>query len=177
MRVLTKENGDEIIKQIQQGAVFIYPTDTIYGMGCDATNAAAVERIRQLKKRDTKPFSVIAPSKAWIEGHCELSEKARAWLDKLPGPYTLILPMKGQPVAAEVTTNTLGVRIPKHWMADIVARANVPLVTTSVNVAGEPPLTDPTNADFQVDFIIDEGPKEAAPSTVIDLTEGEKVIR
>ena len=64
----------DFIEDIKNGAVFIYPTDTIYGLGCDATNLASVKLIRELKYRDKdKPMSVIAPSVEWIREHCEVS--------------------------------------------------------------------------------------------------------
>ncbi|GAG45638.1 unnamed protein product, partial [marine sediment metagenome] len=65
-----------------RNSVFIYPTDTIYGIGCNALNSKLVKRIRRIKKRDNKPFSVIAPSKKWIYDNCEVDRKI---LKKLPG--------------------------------------------------------------------------------------------
>ena len=73
MQIVTKEEflGSKAfyLKRISGGAVFIYPTDTIYGIGCDATNDAAVKRIREIKHRSENPFSVAVPSKNWIKGH------------------------------------------------------------------------------------------------------------
>ena len=70
MRVISKEiyekEKQQLLSRIQEGAVFIYPTDTIYGIGCDATDPEAVMTLRRIKKRDKKPFSVIAPSKIKI---------------------------------------------------------------------------------------------------------------
>lgn len=184
MRVLSKNyvivNRPKIVKEIQQGAVFIYPTDTIYGIGCDATNSDAVSRIRELKQRDTNPFSVIAPSLDWIKENCEVSEKAKSWLVKLPGPYTLIFPLKN-PSAVSSQTNrglkTLGVRIPDHWISSLAAELGKPIVTTSVNFVGKPPCT--TRAEFEqfdVDFVIYEGDRQGKPSTIVD-TVTEKVIQ
>lgn len=185
MKVLSKNdvvvNRPKLIEQIKRGAVFIYPTDTIYGIGCDATNDSSVRKIRELKERDTKPFSVIAPSIDWIKENCGLNDKAKAWLLKLPGPYTLILNLKN-PNAVCAQTNmglkTLGVRIPDHWISSVVADVGKPVITTSVNLAGKPPATRREQIEqFAVDFIIFEGDKQGKPSTVIDLTKGEEVIR
>ena len=185
MRILSKNdiivNRPKLIAEIKKGAVFIYPTDTIYGIGCDATNDASVRKIRELKGRDTKPFSVIAPSIDWIKENCELTDKAKAWLVKLPGPYTLILNLKN-PNAICAQTNmgmkTIGVRIPDHWIASLVADVGKPVITTSVNVAGNPPAaTREQLGQFAVDFIIYEGDKLGKPSTVIDLTKDGKIIR
>ncbi len=184
MRILSKNDvivkKPEILAEILSGAVFIYPTDTIYGIGCDATIDQSVQRIRQLKGRETKPFSIIAPSIDWIEENCELSAKAKSWLLKLPGPYTLILPLKN-PGSVSAQTNmgmkTIGVRMPNHWISEILAQVNKPIVTTSVNMAGNPPSTRREELEqFAVDFIIYEGEKKGAPSTIVDLV-SDKVIK
>ena len=84
----------DFVDDIKHGAVFIYPTDTIYGLGCDATNEESVKKIKELKYRDKdKPMSVIAPSVDWIKEHCEVTDEM---IEKyLPGPYTLLLKKKG----------------------------------------------------------------------------------
>src|SRR5574341_1015061 len=180
MRILSKKDiKSGIIAEILAGAVFIYPTDTIYGIGCDATSDSSVQRIRELKDRDKKPFSIIAPSIDWIRENCELSDKAKKWLLQLPGPYTLILKMKN-PNAICAQTNmgmkTVGVRIPNHWISELVASVGRPIITTSVNRAGKPPASTRQELEnFDVDFIIYEGDKQGKPSTIVDLTTGEKI--
>ena len=155
------ENKEEILTKIKGGNIFIYPTDTIYGIGCDARNFNAVKRIRELKNRDEKPFSVIAPSKEWIINNCE--EKN---LNKLPGPYTLILKLKNKEcVASNVSgLNTLGVRIPDHWF-----KVDIPIVTTSVNKSDKTNMTslEDLDKDIKVDFIIYEGEKKGKSSRII----------
>ena len=84
----------EIIDSITEGKIFIYPTDTIYGIGCNAQDAEAVSEIRSIKSRAQNPFSVIAPSVEWIKENCVVEKEAEAWLKKLPGPYTLIFKLK-----------------------------------------------------------------------------------
>ena len=78
--------------QINLEKIYVYPTDTIYGIGCDATNDKLVLKIRSIKKRDEKPFSIIAPSKDWIKNNFEIIHPE--YLDKLPGPYTLVMKPK-----------------------------------------------------------------------------------
>lgn len=165
------------LAQIKSGKLFIYPTDTIYGIGCDATNAEAVLQVRQLKERPEAPFSVIAPSKEWIRQCCTLTSLAEEWVDKLPGPYTLILPLRSPTCVAPAVlgdVKTLGVRMPKHWTAKIAEALDLPIVTTSVNKVGKEFLTNPTqlSAEFRdgVVFCIDEGELGGKPSTVINLT-------
>ena len=98
MEVLTKIElrirHKEILSKIKNGAVFIHPTDTIYGLGCNALDVKAIEKLRRLKDRSTSPFSVWAPSLAWIEEHCQLNSEAQKWLKELPGPYTIITTLK-----------------------------------------------------------------------------------
>ena len=164
MKIYNKEefnkNKEKILIKIKEGAVFIYPTDTIYGIGCDATNFNAVKRIREIKDRYEKPFSVIAPSKEWIVKNCESKN-----LDKLLGPYTLILKLKNKEcVASNVCLDTIGVRIPNHWF-----NLDIPIITTSVNKAGEKNMTCLKDLDkgVEVDFIIYEGEKKGKSSEII----------
>jgi len=186
MRIITKDeftlDRKELSDAITKGAVFVYPTDTIYGIGCNALDDRSVARIRELKSRSAAPFSVIAPSAAWIRQHCHVSPTAEKWLEKLPGPYTLILRMKDKScVAKEVTQglDTLGVRIPAHWISKAVTELGFPVVTTSVNKTGKEYMNSIDDMDPEikanVDFIIDEGEKRGKPSTIVHLEE-EKVM-
>ena len=157
--------------------VFIYPTDTIYGIGCDARNAALVRQIREAKQSLDQPFSVIAPSKDWINHNLEVKPEFDEWIDRLPGPYTLIMKLKDNDCVSEDTTtfhNTLGIRIPDNWFSGVVAQAGIPVITTSVNVHGEPPLVSikeiPESIKSMVDFAIDDGIIKGKPSTIVDLT-------
>lgn len=157
--------------------IFIYPTDTIYGIGCDAKNAALVRQIREVKQSPDQPFSVISPSKDWIKDNLEFKPEFDEWLDRLPGPYTLIMNLKNKDCVSEDATafhDTLGVRIPDNWFTDIVKKAGVPIITTSVNIHGEPPLVSikeiPENIKSLVDFAVDDGVIQGKPSTIVDLT-------
>lgn len=171
-----------IIDSIINGAVFIHPTDTIYGIGCNAELSSAVRKVRQLKARATNPFSVIAPSLQWIYENCIVTKEGEELLEKLPGPYTLIFKLRRDCVAKEVNPGlkTLGIRIPGHWIRKIVAEANVPVVTTSVNRASEDYMTSLEDLDpaikGSIDFVIYEGEKEGKPSKLVDLTEAIRFI-
>lgn len=180
----TRLRKEEIKEMILRGDVFIHPTDTIYGLGCDATNPKAVQKIREMKKRPETPFSIIAPSKEWIEEHCVISKDAKGWLNKLPGPYTFILKTKKQAVAPNVApkNDTLGVRIPAHWFSKFVGWLGTPVVTTSVNVTDEPFMTKLEDLDMDMNegirhklsFVIYEEEKQGKPSKIVHL-EGEEV--
>ncbi len=173
---------ETIIDGIVNGAVFVHPTDTIYGIGCNAQSQKSVSKIRNLKSRSNSPFSVIAPSLDWIQQNCIITKEADAWLEKLPGPYTLIFRLKTDCVAKNVNPGlkTLGVRMPSHWIRDIVAEADVPVVTTSVNKSNEDYMTSLDDLDPEIkagiDFALYEGEKIGKPSKIIDLSEAVKVI-
>jgi len=187
MKLITREDlsNNKVLETLKK-SVFIYPTDTIYGIGCDATNDKAVARVREIKGRETKPFSVITPSKEWIFDNCIVNKNAKEWLDKLPGAYTFIFKLKDKKtkaVAENVSLGeTIGVRIPEHWISEIAGKLKAPIVTTSVNSIGKPFMTSLDNLEEsikeKVDFIIYEGEKKGEPSRVVDLTgEEAKILR
>ncbi|HII71693.1 TPA: Sua5/YciO/YrdC/YwlC family protein [Candidatus Woesearchaeota archaeon] len=175
MKVVTKKeflkDKERYIGWIKEGAVFIYPTDTLYGIGCNAKKPGPVRAIREVKGRERGPFSVIAPSKEWIRENCRVVGR---WLDRLPGAYTLIMKMKKRCVSTEVSRGSLGVRMPKNWFAGVVEEAGVPIVTTSVNRHGERPLVSlkkvPQDIKSVVDFAVDDGLISGRPSTLVVLT-------
>jgi len=169
-----------MIEAIKSGAVFIYPTDTVYGIGCNAENSKSVQTIRGIKRTE-HPFSVIAPSKAWVAK--KLSVKHGEYLKKLPGPYTLIFSKKRKGfLSAAGPGNSLGVRMPDHPITRLVSASGVPLVTTSANISGQPTIRSakeiPGHMLVMVDYVIDGGVLAGKPSTVIDLTgEAPQVLR
>ena len=188
MEIINKDEfkirKQEILLKIKKGSVFIYPTDTIYGIGSNALNHDSVKKIREAKNRDEMPFSVIAPSKEWIKENCEINERVEEWIEKLPGPYTLILKLKNSEAVEHIVNNgmrTIGVRIPLYWTTDIAKELNLPIVTTSANLAGQEFMTsfDDLNVDVKnkVDFMINEGKIKGKPSTLIDLTKDEVDIK
>ncbi len=183
MEILTRAELEyrkqEFIDKIKEGALFIYPTDTIYGIGCNALKQRSVQKIRELKGRQTSPLSIWVPSIDWIKRYCVISDKTEAWLQKLPGPYTLLLSLnKNHPLAKNVTADqTIGVRLPKHWFQAIVEECGFPLITTSANKMGEPFMTSVENLDHDleqnVEFMIYEGEKDARPSKIVDVEKEE----
>jgi len=159
-----------MIKDILFGKIFIYPTDTIYGLGCDATNINSVKKIKEIKNRDSdKPLSIIAPSIDWIYENlivdCDLEKY-------LPGPYTIILKKKDPLFLSHISSgDSIGVRIPDINITKEIQKSNVPFVTTSVNLQGEPfavKISDISdNIINSVDIIIDSGELSGRPSTLI----------
>ena len=187
MKILTKKEIEAkkefYIEEIKKGKIFIYPTDTIYGIGCNALNSRAVLKIREIKNRETKPFSIIAPSKKWILKNCFVDNLAKKWLDKLPGAYTLILRLKNKEVIAKEVNNnsdTLGVRIPANLFAEFISEINIPFITTSVNLSGEKPINSLEDLKEEmkksVDYFIDDGELKNPPSKIIDLAQEKEII-
>ena len=169
----------DFVDDINHGAVFIYPTDTIYGLGCDATNLESVDMIKNLKYRDKdKPMSVIAPSVDWIKEHCVVDDEL---LEKyLPGPFTLILKKKDPEFLKDISSNdSLGVRIPDCEFTELVEKAEVPFITTSVNFAGEPFAVKISDIDHdlidKVDIVIGVGELDGRPSTLV--VDGKEIRR
>ena len=188
MEVLTQDalrlRREEFSEKIKAGCLFIHPTDTIYGIGCNALDAKAVAKIRELKGRPTSPLSIWVPQKLWIKKNCSLSKEAKEWLAKLPGPYTLILALKNvKAVAKEVipTTHNLGVRLPNHWFSSFVETLGIPIITTSANKGGEPFMTRLESLDPDIEraceFMVYEGVKEARHSTIVNLEKNELIKR
>jgi tRNA threonylcarbamoyl adenosine modification protein (Sua5/YciO/YrdC/YwlC family) len=187
MRVITKQDYTDqkplILSQIKAGAIVIHPTDTIYGIGCNALINNSVKRIRDLKDRPEQPFSLIAPSINWIRANCVVTDEAEEWLKKLPGPYTLVLPLKDEGFfSSEISygKKTLGIRYPNHWIKDLVEDLGYPLVTTSVNKKGHQFMTCVENLDPDiekgVDIVIHDGELVGSPSQIIRFDKDETEI-
>ncbi len=161
--------------------VLIYPTDTVYGIGCNAEKEVLVNRIFEIKGRGAKkPMSVIAPGKEWILKHCIVSQKI---IDKyLPGKYTLLVKKKDKDFlnAATAGMPTIGVRIPAHRFSRLVEKAGVPFVTTSANPSGwgaPKALSEiPVSLKGAVDIVIDGGELDGTPSTLVDCTWKKDVV-
>ena len=183
MRILKMDEVDSsVVDDIRNGCVFVYPTDTIYGIGCNALLDDAVRKVFNAKGRDEScALSVIAPSFEWICKYCDVDmDVVRKYL---PGPYTLIVRKKDAGFLKLVSggKGTLGVRIIEHPIMKYFEIAGVPFVTTSVNVSGDAPVCDVSRISDEimrfVDVVIDDGVIQGKASTLIDLSEGkEKVI-
>jgi len=173
---------DEAKKCISSDGVLVYPTDTLYGLGCDALSKKAVEKIYSIKKRDSgKPLSIIVSDYAMLRKYCNVDAKQeRIMHSLLPGPYTFILGLK-KPMPATPTMQ-VGVRVPEHvFMRHISKELGIPIVTTSANISGKKDIVSISDMEKSisnsVDLIIDDGKCHYAQgSTVIDLI-SMKVVR
>lgn len=167
----------QVVEQLRQGALIAYPTDTIYGLGCDIFNRHGVKNIYRIKQRNPRqPFSFICADLSDATNYAQVSNFAFKIMKRhLPGPYTFVLEAtKVVPDSLTTRQKTVGIRIPDDPIAlAIVQELGHPLVTTSANISGEAPLHDPADIDLamgrMLDLIVDGGKRYGDPSTVISL--------
>jgi tRNA threonylcarbamoyl adenosine modification protein (Sua5/YciO/YrdC/YwlC family) len=170
---------------LDSGGVIVYPTDTVYALGCDLKNKNAIERIYRIKKiGHNKPLSFIFPEISWISEYVKnMSDNAFKIMKKtLPGPYTFIFQAsKLIPKIALTNQKTIGVRIPDNNVSLELTRAlGRPIISASVNTLEGEYIIEPDNLEKhianEVDLIINSGPKVSEPSTVIDFSGDEPII-
>ncbi len=186
MKVVTRqefiEHMNGYISQVKSGSVIIYPTDTIYGMGCNALLNKSVQKVRELKDNPQNPFSVIVPNKEWIYDNCIVPPEAESFIEQLPGPITIILPLKNDTLfSKDVSPNldTIGIRLPDHYISTFVQKLGYPLITTSVNKKGRRWMISLENLDEDIqkgiDFIVYDGEIEGTPSKIVRFDQGQSV--
>ena len=173
-----------IVSELTAGRLIVYPTETVYGLGCDPFDETAVKRIYMAKRR---PFdmamSIAVRDVAMMEELCVLDDRARRLVKMfMPGPLTLIVTKRPSvPDILTASTNEIGVRIPDHPVALKLIEEFGPLVTTSANVhSHKSPITCQDAIDdlgASVSVYIDGGPaKLGRPSTIVQLIEGEMAV-
>lgn len=180
MKRLSVENIDIIIDEIKSGNPVIIPTDTIYGIACDALNKKAVNKVYKIKKRDNnKPLTLNLNKKKDITKYAYITNKLEKEIIKklMPGAITLLLKKK-EYVVDLISKNSeyIGVRVPNNKIVkEIIKKINSPLVLTSVNISGEMPIIDlddlnseiSNNIRYAIDVgIIDKG----VESTIVKVT-------
>ena len=177
---ISKEQREIIRNVITSGGVLVFPTDTIYGLGCDAFNEKPVRKIYELKGRSfDMPFSVHLGTIDEIGLYAKLNGRQHAIIKKLlPGPYTLLLACtKDAPAPCVGSEGKIGIRVPKSKIfSQIYQVANQPLAGTSANLSGETFLTEVDSIIGSFGDIIDlivttDEPMSNQSSTVVDLTE------
>lgn len=172
----------EVKQALVEGKIFIYPTDTLYGIGCNAENKESVEKIIKAKGRDKdKPFSVIVPSKEWISENTKITKENERFLEVLfPGPYTIILEAREQIPFVVSKEKSIGIRIPKNEFCDLIRSLGILFVTTSVNLSEEKPAFSIKDIPKQIreiaDYVIDAGRIEGHASRVFDIRTNELKI-
>lgn len=180
MRVLkaTAKNILETSQMVKKGGLVIFPTDTVYGLGCDPFNVEAVKRIFAVKGERKKPLPVLASDIDSVIKIVHLHENAfKVAMKFWPGPLTLILSKKSTlPDVVTCKLDTVGVRIPQLDIAiQLIRLSGGLLVGTSANKTGEKPARNVSEITEklgkEVDIILDGGPTLfGKPSTIVDLT-------
>ena len=184
--VPTIQDSDKkrILAELSAGRLIVYPTETVYGLGCDPFDETAVKRAYMAKRR---PFdmamSVVVSNLPMMEELGVLDDRARKLVKKfMPGPLTLIVAKRPSvPEILTASTNEIGIRIPDHPLALSLIDAFGPLVTTSANIhSHKNPITCQDAIDDlgeSVSIYIDAGPaKLGRPSTIVQLIDGEMTI-
>jgi len=179
---------EKVIEILQRGGIIIYPTDSVYGMGCDMHNRKAVEKIAKLKgiKLEKAQFSIIYHSLSQLSEYTRpISNTVFKLMKKnLPGPFTFILNANNKvPELFQSNKRTIGIRIPNNPIVlEIVQEFGSPLLTTSVHDDDEiieyttdPELIHDKYKD-SIDLVIDGGYGHNEPSTVVDCTGDEPII-
>lgn len=185
-----KEDINKAIEVLRKGGIILYPTDTVWGIGCDATNEEAVKRIYALKQRtDSKSMIVLVDSEAALERAVEdVPEVAWQLIEVAVDPLTIVFD-KGRGLAPSLLADdgSIGVRITREKFSnELCKRLRRPLVSTSANISGRPTPRSFSEIDAEilkgVDYVVESRRDEAEtprPSGVIKVSEGGviKVIR
>lgn len=181
-----QKEADEAVRVMRAGGIILYPTDTVWGLGCDATNAAAVERIYRLKRSENKKSMLVL---------CASADMTVRYVNKAPGIAFEVMEMATSPLtailsgAAGVAENlipdegTLGVRIPDHeFCRRMLKGLGKPIVSTSANISGEATPVGLQDVDKEVvdgvDFVVNprfEGKPTRKASSIIAFGEGGEV--
>jgi tRNA threonylcarbamoyl adenosine modification protein (Sua5/YciO/YrdC/YwlC family) len=186
------DNPDErkiqlVVDCLKNGGLIIYPTDTVYSMGCDSKNLKAVERLCKLKKvkLNQNKFSIVCSDLRDISIYAKVSNVAFRQMKRLlPGPYTIILPSTNDlPKVIQTNRKTIGIRIPDHKIPKmIIEKLGNPIITTSLKDDIDDIIEYPNEIEViyeqnqdKVDMIIDGGWCGIIPSTVLDCTGNESI--
>jgi len=169
---------------LENGEVIVYPTDTLYGFGVDATNTDAIHRLNRLKGR-IKPLSIVLESVEHMHDFAEFQGEIESEVNNLfPGAYTVLLPAEASELSPFVQNGSpnIGIRIPDHFFpVKLVKMLGKPIITTSINRHGNDPLNDVTQVEIDfpnVDIFEDSSHTPSKGSTIVDFsTSPPKVIR
>ena len=172
------------VEVLREGGVIVYPTDTIYGLGCDITNKNAIERVQRIKGRDKKkPMSFVCADMAHVSDYARVSNYAHRILKRcLPGAYTFVLPATREtPRVLQTRQKPVGLRIPDHPVPRALVQAlGQPILTTSANFSAQEVITEPWQLQDElgphVDLIVESGPLPVEASSVVSLIGDEATV-
>ncbi len=173
------------VEALEAGEVIAYPTDTVYGLGCDLFNKKATDRLYQIKGMpSSQQLAFVCPDLSDIARYA-IVENAQYRVLKhfLPGPYCFILlATREVPKIVQSKRKTVGIRIPDHEVIRAITRElGRPVISTTAARPGGDPFVDPAEIDVEfkgLGMVLDGGPGGLVPTTVVDLTEGyPKIVR
>ena len=178
---------DEVVKTLKNGGLIIYPSDTIYALGCNIFDIRAMEKLAQIKKTklDKAQFSIICNDLSHLSEFTKPIDSAifRFLKNRVPGPFTFILEANKNLPLAYKGKKTVGIRVPDHPIPKlIVEKLGHPIASTSIKDDDEviEYSTDPEliaeKYDHLVDIVIDSGYGDNVASTIVDLTSGEPEV-
>jgi L-threonylcarbamoyladenylate synthase len=175
---------DDAAAALRDGDLVVYPTETVYGLGADALDPDAIERVFDAKRRDRdRPISLAVPAVDAVDDYAAPTERERAFCRAfLPGPVTVVLEAR-EPVPAALLAgrDRLGVRVPDHDVALALLERAAPVTATSANVSGRPGARRVTDLDAEIReaaaATVDGGETPGGGSTVVDVAAGEIVRR
>ena len=171
---------DEVIETLRDGGIVIYPTDTLYAIGCDALKNNAIERICKIKGINPQRtnLSIVCSDISQASQYARIDNKAFQLLrENLPGAFTFILPAASTLPKVFKGRKTVGIRVPDNVIAcEIAARLGNPILTTSIEWDDDPedgcnPQAIAMKYEDVVDIVIDGGSGELTPSTIVDCTD------
>jgi tRNA threonylcarbamoyl adenosine modification protein (Sua5/YciO/YrdC/YwlC family) len=171
------------VDALEAGEVIAYPTDTVYGLGCDLMNKRSVDRLYQIKGMDkAQPLAFICPDLSEIAKYAIVDNQIYRVLRRfLPGPYCFILEATREvPRLVQTKRKTIGIRIPNHEVTRaVVAMLGRPLISTTAQRAGTEPHVDAREIDDDfkgLGLVLDAGAGGVIPTTVVDLTQSPPVV-
>ncbi len=173
------------VQILNDGGVIAYPTDTVYGLGCDIQNKGAIERLYQLKGMPREhPLAFICPDLSDISKYAVVENAVYRVLRRfLPGPYCFVLQAtRDVPKIVQTKQKTVGIRVPNHPVTiALVRELGRPLISTTASRPGAEPFVDPWEIDQEfngLDLVIDGDAGGTVPTTVIDLSQGDvRIVR
>jgi len=178
-----KEGIGKVSEIVAGGGIVVFPTDTVYGIGCDPYNKSAVRRVYEIKKRPTsKPFPVLAYSQKVVSEIAEFDEHSKNIAQKFwPGPLTLILKLKDEKLRDSLgLKDKIAVRVPNnHCLLGLLKKSKF-LIGTSANMSGEGSFTKSKECHKKVrgwDAFLDGGDiNSAGESTILEIQKGKPII-
>jgi L-threonylcarbamoyladenylate synthase len=180
----TEKYIEMAVNSLKNGDVIVYPTDTLYGFGVDATNSDAIQKLNRLKGR-SQPLSIVLQQVSDISNYAMVTPEIETELEKLfPGEYTVLLQSIKSNLSPMVFNSSplVGIRIPFHFFPlQLVKVFGKPVITTSINRHGTTPLNDVTQVEIDfpnVEIFEDNDHTPSQGSTIIDMSQNPfKIVR